>query len=148
MYLEDDGFTWNIQKAGYDFDKVDEMGKINFENYLMEFENFPWIEQLEFINKTQEGCAPTMSVVDHETGWKFWISMGGSSKEYFYVLGFICFIEINSFLGFGKPKIKEQHYSCETTDKKLVLELIKVFFERDFDKLQSTIASMETNPYN
>ncbi len=148
MNQKDDGFTWNIQKAGYDFEKVDEMGKIDFENYLREFENFPWMEQIDYINKIQEGSAPTITSVDIETEWKFWISMGGNSKEYFYVLGFICYIEKNSFLGFGKPKIREQHYSCDTTDKKLVLELIKVFFDRDFDKLQSTIESMENNPWD
>jgi hypothetical protein len=34
-------FTWNVQLAGYDFDKYDEKGEINFKDLISEFDKFP-----------------------------------------------------------------------------------------------------------
>ena len=36
-----DKFTWNVQLAGYDFNKYDEKGETTLENFISEFDKFP-----------------------------------------------------------------------------------------------------------
>jgi hypothetical protein len=38
-----DKFTWNIQLAGYDFKKYDEKGETSYDNFISEFDKFPWM---------------------------------------------------------------------------------------------------------
>lgn len=138
-----DKFTWNVQLAGYDYDRYDEKGETNFESFITEFENFPWIDQLESYQKIQQGCSPTLSVKDHKTGTDFWVSMAGDKNEHGYLIGFIYPKTVKGFLGLGKPKEIRWVEIYLTKDAELVQKCFKFFFDRETDKLVDTIRKLE-----
>ena len=76
-----DKFTWNIQLAGYDFKKYDEKGEITYDNFVKEFDKFPWIEEMEKRNTLSDGCSPTLSVKDLKSGCDFWVSISGDKSS-------------------------------------------------------------------
>ena len=141
--IMEDKFTWNVQLAGYDYDKYDEKGQIALEKFLVEFDNFPWIEQLENYKRIQKGCSPTLSVKDCKTGTEFWVSMAGDKNENGYLIGYVYPKMIKGFFGFGKLKERrwlEIYLTQNTEDVKLCFTL---FFNRETDKLIAMIKKLE-----
>jgi len=136
-------FTWNAQLAGYDFTKYDEKGETNFENFINEFDKFPWIEQLENYQKIQKGCSPTLSVKDHKSGTDFWVSMSGDKNEHGYLIGYVYPKTIKGFFGLGKSKEKRWVEIYLTQDIELVRKCFKMFFNRETENLVSTIKKLE-----
>jgi len=138
-----DKFTLNTQLAGYDFTKYDEKGETNFENFIKEFDNFPWIEQLENYQKIQQGCSPTLSVKDHKFETDFWVSMAGDKNMHGYLIGYVYPKTIKGFFGLGKSKEKRWVEIYLTQNTELVKKCFKMFFNRDTDNLVSTIKKLE-----
>ena len=138
-----DKFTWNVQLAGYDFKRYDEKGETGLENFILEFDKFPWIEQLESHKNIQQGCSPTLSVKDHKTSTDFWVSMSGDKNEHGYLIGYVYPKTVKGFLGLGKPKEKRWVAIYLTQDTDLVKECFAMFFNRETDNLVSIIAKLE-----
>ena len=63
-------FTYNIQWAGYPFDKYDEKGSVTYEKFVKEFESFPWATQ---VGKANGGSEATISVRDHKSDVVLWV---------------------------------------------------------------------------
>jgi hypothetical protein len=138
-----DKFTWNVQLAGYDYSKADQKGETNFDGFIEEFENFPWMEQLDSYQKIQSGCSPTMTVKDLKTGKDFWVSMGGDRNEHGYLIGYIYPKEKKGLFGLGKPKTIRWLEIYLTEDKDLVKNCFKLFFDRRHDQLENMIRKLE-----
>jgi hypothetical protein len=138
-----DKFTWNIQLAGYDFNHSDEKGEINFEKFVKEFDNFPWIEQLESFQKIQKGCSATISVRDHKTELDFWVSIAGDIKKHAFLIGFVYPKEVKGILGLGKPKTIKWLEIHITEDQDVVKSCFGLFFERKRDDLVTSISKLE-----
>ena len=138
-----DKFTWNVQLAGYDFNKYDEKGETNLENFIVELDKFPWIEQLENYQKTQKGCSATLSVKDHKTGTDFWVSIAGDKNDNAYLIGYVYIKSVKGFMGLGKPKEKRWVEIYITKDIEKVKECFKLFFNREPENLVSTIKKLE-----
>lgn len=51
MTTGQDKITWNVQFAGYDYSQVDQKGETNFDGFIEEVENFPWMEELDSFRK-------------------------------------------------------------------------------------------------
>jgi hypothetical protein len=138
-----DKFTWNVQLAGYYFKKYDEKGETSLENFISEFDKFPWIEQLENYKNIQQGCSPTLSVKDHKTSTDFWVSMAGDKNEHGYLIGYVYSKTIKGFFGLGKPKDTKWVEIYLTQDTDLVKKCFTMFFKRETDNLVSTIKKLE-----
>ncbi|WP_418509685.1 hypothetical protein [Corallibacter sp.] len=143
MTAGQDKFTWNVQLAGYDYSKADQKGETKFDEFIEEFENFPWMEQLDSYQKIQSGCSPTMSVKDLKTGKDFWVSMGGDRNEHGYLIGYIYPKEKKGLFGFGKPKTIRWLEIYLTEDQDLVKNCFKLFFNRNHDQFESKIRKLE-----
>jgi hypothetical protein len=46
MACGQDIFKWSVQLAGYDDDRADQKGEIDYGNFTAEFRKFPWIEHI------------------------------------------------------------------------------------------------------
>lgn len=138
-----DKFTWNVQLAGYDFNKYDDKGEITLENFILEFDKFPWIEQIEAANKIKKGSAPTLSVKDLKTITDFWVSMAGDKNNHRYLIGYVHPKTVKRFFGFGKPHAKRWVEIYLTQDNDLVKKCFTMFFNRDTDNLVSTIKKLQ-----
>jgi len=143
MTNEKSDFIWNVQLAGYDFDKYDEKGEINYENFVSEFDKFPWIEQIENWQKTKQGCSATLSVQDEKNKKSFWVSIMGDKNDNTFLVGYVYPKAKKGFLGLGKEKqIKWlEIYVAENSQK--VKKCFELFFLRDYESLERTINGME-----
>jgi hypothetical protein len=136
-------FTFNIQFAGYDFNKYDEKGEINFESFVKEFDKFPWMEQLEYFQKNQKGCSATISVKDHKTGLDFWVSIAGDIHKHAFLIGYVYPKEVKSFLGLGKTKEVNWVEIYITEDQNVVKDSFELFFKRQNLDLITSIRKLE-----
>jgi len=139
---EIDKFTWDIQLAGYDFQRVDEKGETDYSNFINEFEKFPWIEQLNARNKMSEGTSPTLSVKDLKNNRDLWVSIAGDQDKPVYLIGNIYPKEVKGFLGFGRKTIRW----CEiylTENPNNIKSYFKLFFDRQFQGLENEIRKLE-----
>ena len=138
-----DKFTWEVQLAGYDYQKLDEKGEITLENFISEFEKFPWIEQIESRNNIQQGSAPSLFVNDHKSSTCLWVSMAGDNKEYVYLIGYVYPKIVKDHYGLGKPKEINWVEIYLTDDAELVKRCFKMFFHRETDNLVRRIKKLE-----
>ena len=95
------GFTYNIQLAGYAFDQFDEKGSIDYDRFVHEFRAFPWASQVGRANGRSE---PTLSVRNRWNGIDCWVSAAKHDAGHVYLLGIVHTKEKPGFLGLGRPK--------------------------------------------
>jgi hypothetical protein len=138
-----DKFTWNAQLAGYDFSKYDEKGETNFQNFIDEYEKFPWLDQLDSYQEIKQGCSPTLSVKDTKTGQSFWVSMAGDRNNNNYLIGYVFPKEKKGLFGFGKPKTVRWLEIYGTHDTEVVKNCFQLFFDRDHSKLKSALSELD-----
>lgn len=143
MTTEQGKFIWDVQLAGYDYDKYDQKGETVYNNFIEEFEKFPWLEQLDSYQQIQKGCSPTLSVKNKQTGKDFWVSMAGDRKDHGYLIGYIYPKEKKGFFGLGKPKAIRWLEIYATEDKQIVKDCFKLYFDHDFKKLEMTIRQLK-----
>jgi hypothetical protein len=137
-----DIFKWSVQLAGYDHNRSDQKGEIDYGNFINEFRKFPWIEQIETAIKLRDKCAPTLSVKDFKTGKDFWISMAGDRNDHGYLIGYIYPKEKKSFFGLGVIKTISWLEIFLTKDTEVVIALTKLFFERNYHQFETNIRKL------
>lgn len=91
--------TYDIQRAGYDFDQYDFKGEASYEVFVQEFRRFPWKEQ---VGKSNGGSEPTISVKNSDTKIYYWVSVIGEPDDYAYLVGIVQPKKSKSW--FGKEK--------------------------------------------
>ncbi len=140
---EMDKFIWNIQLAGYDFQRYDDKGETDYTNFINEFDKFPWIEQLENRNKMSDGTSPTLSVKDLKNTRDFWVSIAGDKDKYVYLVGYVYPKEVKGFFGLGKVKTTRWCEIYLTENSSNIKDLFKLFFNRQFQDLENEIKRLE-----
>ena len=143
MTTGSDKFTWNVQLAGYNHDQADQKGETNYQNFIKEFDSFPWLDQIEKASQYTDKVSPTISIKDLKSGKDFWISMSGDRTNHGYIIGYIYPKEKKGFLGLGKPKQIRWLEMRLTEDTQTVRELIKLFFDRNYDQFEPEIRKLE-----
>jgi hypothetical protein len=138
-----DKFTWNIQLAGYDFNKYDEKGETTYENFISEFDKFPWIEQMEKRNTINDGCSATLSVKDLKAECDLWVSIAGDKNNYGYLVGYVHPKEVKGFFGLGKAKTKRWCDIYQTQNVNDIKSCFKLFFERKLEDLVNSINKLD-----
>ena len=136
-------YTWNVQLAGYDYEKYDEKGKTNYENFIKEFEKFPWIEQIESYQKIQTGCSATLYVNDKENKTSFWVSIMGNTNNNTFLVGYIYLKNKKDSLEIGKEKQIKWLEIFIAEDSEQVKKCFKLYFENELNKLESELKKMQ-----
>jgi hypothetical protein len=138
-----DKFTWNIQLAGYDFKKYDEKCETTYDNFINEFDKFPWIEQMEKRNTKKEGCSATLSVKDLKGNCDLWVSIAGDKDNYGYLVGYVHPKEVKKFFGLGKAKTKRWCEIYQTQNVNDIKSYFKLFFDRHQEQLENAISKLD-----
>lgn len=136
-------FTWNVQKAGYEFDQKDLKGNTDYQNFIREFEQFPWLNELKKANETTGKAEPTLSVIDEKENKIFWASISGNQKEYGFIIGYIYPKKKKTFFGFGKEKEIRWLDMFQTQDTELIKRFFRLQFNREYEKLNSELNKLE-----
>ena len=77
-------FTYNIQLAGYPYEKYDEKGETTFTDFIHTLDTFPWLDQLDRYDRIKEGCSATISVKGPNNENDFWVSIAGDRQKYIF----------------------------------------------------------------
>lgn len=134
---------WDIQMAGYPQDKYDDQGIVEFNHFYQHFLDFPWIEQLNKINRLKEGSAPTLSVKDQQSEKDLWISIVGESNDYDYLIGYVYPTKRKRFFGLGKEVEIRWLEMYLTKEKEIIKDCFENYFKGEFEKLEEKLASLE-----
>ncbi|MEO5891998.1 MAG: hypothetical protein ABIQ31_17255 [Ferruginibacter sp.] len=131
--------TYNIQLAGYPYEKYDEKGETNGNDFIAVFETFPWLEQLDSYDQIRAGCSATITLNSAAHNKSCWISIAGDRKKYLYLIGYVYLKLKKGLFGFGKEKIVKWVDIYETTDKDKIKSLIKLFSDEGFDQFSTEL---------
>jgi hypothetical protein len=135
-------FTYNIQLAGYAYEKFDEKGETNFNEFSNTFDTFPWLDQLDAYDKIKEGCSATISVKSINADKDFWISIAGDRKKYFFLVGLVYMKIKKGLWGFGKEKAVRWVDIYEIEDRDKIKSLFRLFFDNKIDNLESELLNL------
>ncbi len=138
-----ENFTWNIQKAGYDFDQYDLKGQTDYRNFIREFEQFPWKEQLKMASENPDKVSPTLAVTDDKENKTFWVSIAGDQNEQGYIIGYVYPKMKKGFFGLGKENQVKWLEMFLTQDGELIKRLYQLLFDRQYDKLYAELNQLE-----
>ncbi|MDO3695984.1 hypothetical protein QVZ41_14120 [Wenyingzhuangia sp. chi5] len=138
-----ENFTWNIQRAGYEFDQYDFKGETDYLNFLNEFEKFPWMNELKKANQNPEKVSPTLSVEDEKEKKTFWVSISGDENQHGYIIGYIYPKMKKSFFGLGKEKEIRWLEMFQTQNIELIKKCYHFQFNREYDKLYIELNQLE-----
>jgi hypothetical protein len=135
-------FTYQLEMAGYEFGQSDKKGQIDYPSFTKNFEEFPWIEQIEKANKGG-GVSPTLTVDDKQKNEALWVSAMGDTSQRLFLIGHIYPKEVKGLLGFGKPRSRKWIEIYLTDDKEVVNECFRLFFDGDTNGLRTRYAKLE-----
>ena len=136
-------FTYNIQLAGYPYEKFDEKGETDLVNFTHTFEAFPWLEQLDTYDKIKEGCSATISVKAINDDIDFWVSVAGNRDKYVFLIGIVYLKPRRGLLGFGKEKVVRWVDIFETETKEKIISLFSLFFDKKYELLKSELSMLK-----
>jgi hypothetical protein len=138
-----DQFTYNVQLAGYDYDRYDEKGAIDYDGFVRVFDEFPWREQMEKWRRSGQGCSATVSISDSSHQVDYWVSVATRNDNTMFLLGIVYVKEVKGFLGFGKPRKKRWVEIYVAPSRKSILDTFKLFFTGQIDELMRTLKGLE-----
>lgn len=136
-------YTWNVQFAGYDFDMYDEKGAIDYNNFVTEFDNFPWIEQVKRYQKIQKGCSATLSVNESLNKTSLWVSIMGDTENNTFLIGYVYPKIKKGLFGFGKEKEIKWAEIFIVENNEQIKRCFKYYFSGEPKLMQSELRTME-----
>lgn len=142
MNTETQQFTWSILLAGTDHDDYIDKGEATYEDFMREFDSFPWTSQLKKANKNPKMVSPTLSVKDLKNGTTLWVSMAGERQKKGYVIGYISPKDKQILFGLVKPKVERWLEMYLTEEITVVKDLIRLFFEQRKIEFVSKITAL------
>lgn len=138
-----ENFTWNVQKAGYEFDQYDLKGVTDYQTFIREFEQFPWEKELKKSIENPDKVSPTLSVSDEKENKSFWVSIGESQNKSIYIIGYIYPKKKKGFFGLGKEKEVNWLEMFLTQDSELIKKCYRLQFDREYKKLYAELSRLE-----
>ena len=136
-------FTYDIQYGGDPHEKYDIKGQTDYENFILAFDSFPWLDEIERSNANPGGCSPTLSVKNIKDKIGLWVSMAGDRNNNGYLLGYVYLKTKKSLLGLGKKKVINWLEIYLTADKQQIKEFFKIYFNKNYDQLHAEIRKLE-----
>jgi len=129
MITGQDKFTYDLHLADHAGLTVTDMGETDYENFIKEFTNFPWLDQLEIANRLKNTSA-TITAQDRLNKTDLWASIAGNRDYYGYILGYN-FPKIIKGNLFRKERTAKWVIMYATEDKEKILKCYYLFFIRD-----------------
>ncbi len=129
MITGQDKFTYDLHLADHTGQAVIDMGETDYENFIKEFTNFPWLDQLEIANRLKNTSA-TITAQDRLNKTDLWASIAGDRDQYGYIVGYNFPKTIKGNL-FRKERTTKWVIMYATEDKEKILKCYYLFFERD-----------------
>ncbi len=115
------------------------MGAIGYQSFVEAFESFPWGEQMRQREKMEAGCSPTISVMDQEQNFAFWISVMGDDLRPTFLLG----VAYNKLKRKSRrdefPREVRRHEIRIAPSRRSVLSTFRIFFTGDTCKLMKQL---------
>ena len=87
MITGKDKFTYDFHLADHAGQTVIDMGETDYENFIKEYNNFPWLDQLEIANRLKNTSA-TITVQDPLNKTELWTSIAGNRANHGYIVGY------------------------------------------------------------
>ena len=81
MITGQDIFTYDFHLADHSGLAVIDMGETDYENFIKEFTDFPWLDQLEIANRLKNTSA-TITVQDPLNMTELWTSIAGTRENW------------------------------------------------------------------
>lgn len=122
-------FTYDFHLADHAALTVTDMGETDHENFIKEFTNFPWLDQLEMANKLKNTSA-TITAQDRMNMTDLWASIAGNRDHHGYIVGYNFHKTIKGSL-FRKERTAKWVIMYTTEDKEKILNCYYLFFKRD-----------------
>lgn len=134
-----DVFTYDVQMAGYAFDRTDQKGEIGFSKFIAEFRAFPWLQQVGRANGSSEA---TLSVRNRTQGTDLWVSIAGSPSDHVFIVGFTYPKDRVSLFGLSSKKVRwlEMYVAPEPS---MVEELFRAFFNGEHEQVRLQLGKLE-----
>ena len=136
-------FTYDVQHGGDSHDKYELKGQTDYDNFMLAFDAFPWVDEIERSNANQNGSSPTLSVKNKTDNKDFWVSMAGDRNNHGYLIGYVYLKTKKGVFGFGKLKTFKWAEIYLTEDKQLIEYLFKIYFDKNYDRLHYEIKRLE-----
>lgn len=134
-----DEFTYNFQMAGYDFNRYDEKGPTDYENFVHEFQSFPWRSQA---GQSNGGSEATISVKNISNSTDLFVSVIGNSSEFAHLIGVVYEKEVRSMFGLGKPRNVRWLEMFIAEEASTVEQLFLVFFDGNPSGLMNELSKL------
>ena len=129
MITGHDKFTYDFHLADHSGLAVIDKGETDYENFIKEFMNFPWLDQLEIANRLKNTSA-TITVQDALNQTELWTSIAGSRDNHGYIVGYNFPKTIKGNL-FRKERTVKWVIMYATEVKEKILKCYYPFFKRD-----------------
>jgi len=136
-------FTYDIQYGGERHDKYELKGQTDYETFILVFESFPWLDEIERSNANPDGCSPTLSVKNITEKKGLWVSMSGDRNNNGYLVGYVYSKTKKGLWGLGKKKVINWLEIYLTGNKRQVKEFFWLYFNRNYDQLHAEIQKLE-----
>ena len=129
MITGQDKFTYDFHLADHVGQAVIDMGETDYENFIKEYTNFPWLDQLEMANRLKNTSA-TITVQDPLNKTELWTSIAGTRDNHGYIVGYNSPKTIKGNF-FRKERTVKWVIMYATEVKEKILKCYYPFFKRD-----------------
>ena len=136
-------FTYDVQHGGDAHDKYELKGQTDYDNFMLVFDAFPWLDEIEKSNANPNGSSPTLSVKNKTDNRDFWVSMAGDRNDHGYLVGYVYLKTKKGAFGFGKQTTFKWVEIYLTEDKQLIEYFFKIYFDKNYDRLHYEIKKLE-----
>lgn len=134
-------FTYNYQLAGYPFERYDDKGAVDYDTFVTAFECFPWGEQMRQRETMFSGCSATISVVDHEKRFDYWVSVLGDDEDPTFLLGAVYDKRVRKPFRFKRTRVVRWVEMRVAPSRASVLQTFGMFFADETEMLMRTFRS-------
>jgi len=129
MITGQDIFTYDFHLADHGGLAVIPRGETDYENFIKEFTNFPWLDQLEIANRLKNTSA-TITVQDSLNMTELWTSIAGNRDNHGYIVGYNFPKTIKGNL-FRKERTVKWVIMYATEAREKIINCYNLFFKRD-----------------
>ena len=136
-------FTYDVQHGGDPHDKYEIKGQTDYDNFILVFEAFPWLDEIEKSNANPYGSSPTLSVKNQTDNRDLWVSMAGDRTYYGYLVGYVYPKTTKGVFGFGKARTFSWVEIYLTEEKQLIKDYFKIYFDKNYDRLHYEIKKLD-----
>lgn len=141
MTVGQDKFSYDFHLANHQEKQVEDKGQTDFEKFTVEFEKFPWLDQLDEANRIGK-TSPTISV-HSDSSTTLWVSILGDRNSFGYMIGYNYPKTKKGLLGLGKEKTIKWVEMRLTDEKNTVIKCYELYFKKDTSTLRTELNKLE-----